>query len=45
MAKEVAGLIKLYGEKAKIFIEKNLGILSFLFVALLFACIWLIKYL
>ncbi len=39
----VAGLIKLYGERAKVFIEKNLGLLSFLFVALLFGCIWLIK--
>ncbi len=40
----VAWLLKKYGEPMKIFIEKNLGWLSILFLILLFGGFYLIKY-
>lgn len=40
----VAWLLKKYGEPMKIFIEKNLGILSFIFLVLLVGGFAAIKY-
>ena len=41
----VAWLLKKYGESMKVFIEKNLGLLSVLFLALLIGGFALIKFL
>ena len=41
----IAFLLKKFGEPMKVFIEKNLGILSIAFVVLLFLGFYLIKYL
>lgn len=40
-----AALLYFYGEKARLFIEKNLGMLTIIVTILIFALIYLIKYL